>query len=158
MPEKREGGSTKAEIIRVATRMFLERDYSLTSARAITVKPICTHESGTLTYTNNGNGHTYTRSCCNITVTEGHTYTDCVCICGGDDHNYDNGFCVKCDAYEPAVLKNGFYEIGNAGQLYWFAQQVNGGNTAIHGELTAMAFLARAAYCYGNSAALYDSI
>ena len=58
-------------------------------------------------------------------------------------HTYKNGFCTDdgCDAYEPAVLTtdkydidaNGektdsdeAYEIGNAGQLYWFAGLVNG--------------------------------
>ena len=54
------------------------------------------------------------------------------------DHNYSNGFCTKCGAYQPATLTTdkydidgveGFdevYEIGNAGQLYWFAALVNG--------------------------------
>lgn len=42
------------------------------------------------------------------------------------EHTYENGFCKACDAYEPAVLKsNNAYEIGNAGQLYWFADKVN---------------------------------
>lgn len=41
-------------------------------------------------------------------------------------HTYENGFCKACDAYEPAVLNsNNAYEIGNAGQLYWFADKVN---------------------------------
>lgn len=58
-------------------------------------------------------------------------------------HTYKNGFCTDdgCDAYEPAVFTTGkydidangeitdsdeAYEIGNAGQLYWFAGLVNG--------------------------------
>ena len=42
------------------------------------------------------------------------------------EHTYENGFCRACDAYEPAVLNsNNAYEIGNAGQLYWFADKVN---------------------------------
>ena len=42
-------------------------------------------------------------------------------------HHYDNGFCKDCDVYQPATLNaNGKYEIGNAGQLYWFAALVNG--------------------------------
>ena len=56
-------------------------------------------------------------------------------------HVYENGFCTICSAYEPAVLTIGkydidangeitdsdeAYEIGNAGQLYWFAGLVNG--------------------------------
>ena len=54
-------------------------------------------------------------------------------------HNIgENGFCMSCDAYQPAVLttdkydinedgtKDAVYEISNAGQLYWFAGLVNG--------------------------------
>ena len=41
-------------------------------------------------------------------------------------HNFVNGFCTVCDAFEPATLnEDGVYEIGNAGQLYWFADKVN---------------------------------
>ena len=51
---------------------------------------------------------------------------------------YDNGFCTSCGSYEPATRttdkydidnngsKDTVYEIGNAGQLYWFAGLVNG--------------------------------
>ena len=55
-------------------------------------------------------------------------------VCSGD-HSYSNGFCTACDAYEPAVLNGDVYEISNAGQLYWFAAQVNNGNNAINGKL-----------------------
>ena len=42
------------------------------------------------------------------------------------EHTYENGFCKACDACEPAVLNSdNAYEIGNAGQLYWFANKVN---------------------------------
>lgn len=54
-------------------------------------------------------------------------------------HKYENGICSICDAYQPAELTTGkydfdgnndtkdeVYEIGNAGQLYWFAGLVNG--------------------------------
>ncbi len=46
----------------------------------------------------------------------------------------DNGFCSNCGGYEAAKLNdNGtpeeewddYYEISNAGQLYWYAEQVN---------------------------------
>ncbi|MGN0455403.1 MAG: GLUG motif-containing protein [Acutalibacteraceae bacterium] len=65
------------------------------------------------------------------------------------EHNYDNGFCTYCDGYEPATLttdkydingdgeKDSVYEIGNAGQLYRFAQQVNSGSTSLNAVLTA---------------------
>ena len=58
-----------------------------------------------------------------------------------EPHVYENGFCTICSAYEPAVFTTGkydidangkitdsdeAYEIGNAGQLYWFAGLVNG--------------------------------
>lgn len=46
------------------------------------------------------------------------------------EHNYDdNGFCMDdgCQSpYQPAELVGSNYEIGNAGQLYWFATLVNG--------------------------------
>ena len=44
-----------------------------------------------------------------------------------DDHVFDdNGICSKCHVYEPAVKNgDGAYEIGNIGQLYWFAELVN---------------------------------
>ena len=52
-------------------------------------------------------------------------------------HSWDNGFCTVCDAFEPAKYNNNcstddesddFYEISNAGQLYWFADKVNNDN------------------------------
>ena len=45
-------------------------------------------------------------------------------------HYYDaNGFCIAHkDDYMPAPLNaEGYYEIANGGQLFWFAQQVNEG-------------------------------
>lgn len=58
---------------------------------------------------------------------------------GTESHNYNSqGFCTECDAYQSAVLttdkydidddnsKDDVYEIGNAGQLFWFAGLVNG--------------------------------
>lgn len=47
------------------------------------------------------------------------------------DHDYDNGgTCLNCrhSVYEPAILSDGVYQIGNYSQLYWFAQQVNNDN------------------------------
>lgn len=54
-------------------------------------------------------------------------------------HSYENGFCTSCDGYQPATEVTGaetVYQIENAGQLYWFAQKVNGGETGINGVLT----------------------
>ena len=50
----------------------------------------------------------------------------------------ENGFCGCGTTYQPATLNaDGVYEIDNAGKLYWFAAQVNGGATDISGILTA---------------------
>lgn len=75
---------------------------------------------------------------------------------GTESHNYNSqGFCTECDAYQSAVLttdkydidddnsKDDVYEIGNAGQLFWFAGLVNGTldgvaqNTSANAILTA---------------------
>ncbi len=53
------------------------------------------------------------------------------------NHDYTNGFCGLCGGYEPAELNNGSYQIGNAGQLYWFAELVNSGNANVNAVLTA---------------------
>ena len=52
---------------------------------------------------------------------------------------YENGFCNVCDGYQLVTDSDsdGYYEIGNAGQLYSFAELVNAGNTDIKGRLTA---------------------
>lgn len=52
----------------------------------------------------------------------------------GDD---GNGFCPECDAALEAELVDGVYQIGNAGQLYWFAQLVGYGQTDACAVLTA---------------------
>ena len=50
----------------------------------------------------------------------------------------DNGFCTKpdCSACQPAALDDGVYQISNAGQLYWFAEQVNSGEYDADAVLT----------------------
>ena len=57
----------------------------------------------------------------------------------GAYHNctYDvNGFCT-CGSYEAATQDDaGTYQISNAGQLYWFAELVNGGQTTACAVLT----------------------
>lgn len=50
---------------------------------------------------------------------------------------YTNGFCDGCGIYEAPELVDDVYQIGNAGQLYWFAQQVNSGKPYINAVLTA---------------------
>ena len=69
-------------------------------------------------------------------------------------HNYNaQGFCIECDAYQPAVLttdkydidddnsKDDVYEIGNAGQLYWFAGLVNDTLPGVEQNVSANAVL-----------------
>ena len=50
-------------------------------------------------------------------------------------HSFDKGFCSVCDAYEQPKLVDGYYQIYNAGQLYWFAEKVNSGSKSINGKL-----------------------
>ena len=48
----------------------------------------------------------------------------------------NNGFCPHCNTFQPATLnEEGCYEISNAGQLYWFAEKVNGGANDINAIL-----------------------
>ena len=56
----------------------------------------------------------------------------------GHTHSYTNGFCTEngCGAYQPAELKDGVYQIANAGQLYWFAGLVNGDASVCVGDVT----------------------
>ena len=95
---------------------------------------------------------------CGYSNTEGesldHDWIDATCataktckLCGETEgealgHQFDeNGFCIlindgnACDAYEPAELVEGVYQISNAGQLYWFAAQVNSGETSINAKV-----------------------
>ena len=48
---------------------------------------------------------------------------------GSHTDNFSNGFCTICGAYQPATLNDDVYEIGSAGQLYWFADKVNNENS-----------------------------
>lgn len=52
---------------------------------------------------------------------------------------YVNGICtLNGTHYEKATITaDGYYEIGNAGQLYWFARSVNTGNSYADAILTA---------------------
>ena len=50
-----------------------------------------------------------------------------------------NGFCIGCNyGYEkPETDQNNIYQISNAGELYWFMENVNAGNTSANAVLTA---------------------
>lgn len=45
-------------------------------------------------------------------------------VCSHEYYNAD-GFCEACDAYQKAIKSGEYYEIYNAGQLFWFAKQFN---------------------------------
>ncbi|MBR4022588.1 MAG: hypothetical protein IKI94_08360 [Ruminococcus sp.] len=75
-----------------------------------------------------------------------HTYNDKIVYTNSETaptkcpHFYDeNGFCALCDInYEkPETDKNNIYQISNAGELYWFMENVNAGNTSANAVLTA---------------------
>ncbi|MBQ8833720.1 MAG: hypothetical protein IJ001_02185 [Oscillospiraceae bacterium] len=126
-----------------------------------TINATCTHPEDSITYSDNGDG-THKKVCTECgyvenaaedhsTTADGDKAATCASkaycsVCDSeygevDTTNHDtyvNGFCSNCDAYEPAVLnESGVYEISNAGQLYWFAEKVNSGETAISAVLTA---------------------
>ena len=87
-------------------------------------------------------GEVYPASC----TEDGFTLYTCS-LCGdayvGDEvaafgHlDFVDGFCTLCGKYEEPELNANVYEIFNAGQLYWFAEQVNSGKTSINGKLMA---------------------
>ena len=54
--------------------------------------------------------------------------------CGG---TLSNGFCLSDNSHYDVPFKDGsgFYKIENAGNFYWFAQQINNGNTSINCRL-----------------------
>lgn len=47
-------------------------------------------------------------------------------FCSHEHYNAD-GFCEACGAYQKAIKLGEYYEIYNAGQLFWFAKQFNDG-------------------------------
>lgn len=58
----------------------------------------------------------------------GHDFVDEVCTrCGGADTT----------PIEPLTDEYGVYQIETSGELYWFANYVNSGNTSVHAVLTA---------------------
>lgn len=123
----------------------------------VTTDPTCT-EAGVKTYTCSGCGTTKTESVAAL----GHSYdageitTDPTCTdagvktftcsgCGATKtesvaalgHDYQNGKCANCGDVCPMQDENGVFQIGTYEELLWFAEAVNGGNTAIKGVLTA---------------------
>ncbi|MGN0113707.1 MAG: hypothetical protein ACI396_00095, partial [Acutalibacteraceae bacterium] len=64
------------------------------------------------------------------------TYTNNAELIGKEKEHgeFVNGMCPDCGEFTEAVqnAETGVYEISNAGQLYWFADQVNSGNNTIN--------------------------
>ena len=61
----------------------------------VVIKAECKHP-GDKTYTDNGDDHTYTYTCCGLSVTEVHTFVNGQCLCGKLEHKHnwsyqDNG-------------------------------------------------------------------
>ena len=89
--------------------------------------------------------HEYVTEIYPATCTEGGFTVFTCSLCGdayiGDEveplnhPEYVDGFCVLCGSGQPAVENGDYYEISNVAQLYWFAEQVNSGNTDINGKL-----------------------
>lgn len=58
-------------------------------------------------------------------------------FCSHEHYNAD-GFCEACGACQEAKNWKGYYEIYNAGQLFWFAKQVNDSNIPNNSNLKLM--------------------
>lgn len=57
--------------------------------------------------------------------------------CSHEHYNAD-GFCEACGAYQEPKNWKGYYEIYNAGQLFWFAKQFNDGKISNKSNLKLM--------------------
>ena len=57
--------------------------------------------------------------------------------CSHEHYNAD-GFCEACGAYQEPQKWKGYYEIYNAGQLFWFAKQFNDGEIPDNSNLKLM--------------------
>ena len=58
-------------------------------------------------------------------------------VCSHEYYNAD-GFCEACGAYQKANKSGEYYEIYNAGQLFWFAEQFNDGEIPNKSNLKLM--------------------
>ena len=54
------------------------------------------------------------------------------------EHYNADGFCEACGAYQKANKSGEYYEIYNAGQLFWFAKQFNDGEIPNKSNLKLM--------------------
>ena len=92
------------------------------------------------------NGHKH----CDGSWYEGYIYSNTFSEVVQDDHNMINGVCDYCGYIDEEAIANsmvlnddGFYEIGNAPQLMWFARYVNDSHPDANAILTADIDLAK---------------
>ncbi|MGN0630853.1 MAG: GLUG motif-containing protein [Ruminococcus sp.] len=73
---------------------------------------------------------------------DGKNVTEDTSVTAYVNHSFTNGLCDCGECVQAEMISDesspyyGYYAIENAGQLYWFAQQVNSGNTSINAVLT----------------------
>ena len=53
------------------------------------------------------------------------------------EHVYENGICLACDSLQEPAFSDGAYQLSNYGELVWFQQYVDAGNTGANAVLTA---------------------
>ena len=73
-----------------------------------------------------------------LLLTHGRTGITLTVSLTGSEHIYADGICTHCGIYQAAVLQGEAYELGNPGQLLWYAAQ----ETAYPARLTANIALA----------------
>jgi hypothetical protein len=54
-----------------------------------------------------------------------------------DDHQFENGICMVCGAYDPNLIIDGVYQISLPIQLVWFSDYVNTKDSYANARLTA---------------------
>ncbi|MBR6141958.1 MAG: hypothetical protein IKQ37_09410 [Bacteroidaceae bacterium] len=116
--------------------VFVEMgDDDFTAAAPLAAEPYPTPYGTSVVY---ANGKFY---CDGVTPKEGseitYSNTDGSIV---DNHVFDNGFCTVCGALKENYMTadaDGFFEIGTAAQLKWFAAYVNQKDVAANAKLTA---------------------
>ena len=130
-------------------KYFLSDDTNPETAKAVeqaeTIIPasheLTKVEAKDATCTEDGNIEYWQCDVCKKTFTDeaGKNAVDNVIIAALKHSYNENGFCENDDThYQPATYNEEIekYEISNAGQLYWFAEQVNSGNASVNAVLT----------------------
>ena len=122
-----------------------EKEENKATCKELAVCDHCGESYGELTHTG-GTATCTTQAVCEVC---GESYGEI----DPNNHEYENnnGFCNVCDTHQPATLVTnenyeslgltaeyvGFYQIGNAGQLYWFANHINTVDRTASAVLTA---------------------